>query len=220
VECDAVPPPASPSASDRCDPAPGIRFAQERVDGVCPGNYTLFHRWLATDHCGNSALASQILTVQDTTPPVVEGWDGDLACLWPANHWYVCFGSTSFNPEITDNCSEPITWSFSGCGSNQPEDAPDPAWPGWNGDGDTLSDCVLGSQGTGFCVRAERAGAGPKAQEGRRYRVEIVAADACGNSSLPAEIGKIHVPHDQSPQRKSCLKSTKEGIPPGQPLPD
>ena len=86
-----------------------------------------------------------------------------------------------------------------GCASDQPDEAPDPAWPGWNGDGNTTRDCQLGAGGLNFCVRSERCGNGPgsRAQEGRRYGVAVVASDACGNQSEPTGIGRIWVPHDQ-----------------------
>jgi hypothetical protein len=143
-----------------------------------------------------------------------------LHCLWPPNHWYVCLGRERFSPEITDNCSEPITWEFSGCSSDQPDDAreSDPTTP-WNGDGHTTSDCVVPADGSALCARSERAGTGPTAQAGRHYGVGIRATDACGNSSLPEEIGHIHVPHDQSPAEKSCIKASREGCRPNQPIP-
>jgi hypothetical protein len=149
----------------------------------------------------------------------VEVGEDDLYCLWPPNHWYVCFDKGQFSPTITDNCSEPIEWTLDGCASDQPDDAKDDAWPGWNGDGRTTRDCAADPAGGGFCVRAERAGGGPDAQAGRRYAVTIVAADACGNTAAPSPIGNVHVPHDQSPRAKSCVKSTREGFRPNEPIP-
>ena len=70
VSCDEVPAPASPTASDDCDTNPTIVFNEERTDGNCPGNYTLTRTWTATDHCGNSSSAVQVITVTDTEAPV------------------------------------------------------------------------------------------------------------------------------------------------------
>ena len=70
VECDAVPSPATPSATDNCDLTPAISFAEVRTDGVCLDTYTLTRTWTATDNCGNSQRANQTLSVRDTTPPV------------------------------------------------------------------------------------------------------------------------------------------------------
>jgi hypothetical protein len=73
VECDAVPEVAEVSASDNCDQNPNLEFNQERTDGNCPNNYVLQRTWTATDVCNNQSSAVQILTVQDTTPPVLSG---------------------------------------------------------------------------------------------------------------------------------------------------
>lgn len=69
VECDSVPPPAVPTAVDNCDAYVDIAFSETRTDGDCPYDYTLTRTWTATDNCGNFSLQTQVLTVQDTTPP-------------------------------------------------------------------------------------------------------------------------------------------------------
>jgi uncharacterized repeat protein (TIGR01451 family) len=72
VECDAVPAVGTPTASDNCDAAPAIAYDGEtRIDGACPGSYTLTRTWTATDTCGNSASASQTIAVQDTIGPSI-----------------------------------------------------------------------------------------------------------------------------------------------------
>src|SRR5204863_100269 len=104
VECDAVPPPdPSVTASDDCDPAPVLTFDERRIDGNCPGSYTLLRTWTAVDRCGNAASVTQTLTVVDTTPPVVPEGSSDLACLWPPNHKYVCFSEADFRVTPSDN---------------------------------------------------------------------------------------------------------------------
>jgi hypothetical protein len=188
VECDAVPAPPEVTASDVCAGARDVSFEEEKIDGDCPGNYTLNRGWSATDTCANETIAQQVLMVQDTTPPDVSASAEILHCLWPPNHQYVCFGMDDFAPQITDNCSEPLEWTFAGCQSNQPDDAAD------DGDGHTTDDCVI--MGDSICMRAERAAAGLNAMDGRRYAVSVAAADACGNVSPPVIIGNIHVPFD------------------------
>jgi hypothetical protein len=211
VECDAVPGPPSVGALDACDAAPSVTFAETRVDGDCPGRYTLVRTWTAMDACLNAASSSQTLAVVDTTPPVVGESSAVVACTWPPNHRYVCFDASSFAPLVTENCSEPVTWRFSGCGSSQPDDAPDPGST-YNGDGHTTDDCVVSADGQSFCVRSERDGGGPDAQDGRRYGVTVVAVDACGNESASVLVGLIHVPHDQSPHEKDCVNAAHEGL--------
>jgi hypothetical protein len=196
VECDAVPAPATPAAADNCDPAPRIAFTEIRTDGRCPGDYVLTRTWTATDRCENAAAETQIMTVVDTTAPMITPGSAELYCLWPPNHAMAGFSHAHFSPEIRDNCSEPITWIFAGCASDQPENG--------LGDGNTDADCVVAPDGLSFQVRAERQGGEPL---GRHYGVSIIATDACGNASAAEIIGTIYVPHDQNP-RERCIKTT------------
>ncbi len=69
VECDAVPPPATVTASDDCDAAPTVALTETTPPG-CPVGSVITRTWTATDACGNTTSASQSITVQDTTPPV------------------------------------------------------------------------------------------------------------------------------------------------------
>jgi PKD repeat protein len=71
VECDAVPPPATLTATDNCDDVVDIAFSETRIDGDCPDSYTLVRTWTATDDCGNASTCEQTITVVDTTPPVI-----------------------------------------------------------------------------------------------------------------------------------------------------
>ncbi len=70
VNCNSVPGPASPTATDNCDPEPDIAYLGEtRTDGSCPHKYLLVRTWRASDGCGNSTVVSQTIVVQDVTPP-------------------------------------------------------------------------------------------------------------------------------------------------------
>lgn len=187
-ECDRVPAPALVTASDACDPAPAVRFTETRIDGRCPGDYVLVRAWQAVDRCGNaSAEARQIVTVVDTTPPVVTAAGAGAHCLWPPRHRPVHFTRADFDPLVTDACSGPVSWRFHDCASDQADDA------NGTGDGSTDGDCAVDPDGEGFAVRAERDGTG---SAGRRYAVSVVATDACGNASAPAVVGHVVVPHD------------------------
>jgi hypothetical protein len=44
---------------------------QQIIPGNCPGNYQIVRTWKAVDNCGNATTATQTITVQDTTAPVV-----------------------------------------------------------------------------------------------------------------------------------------------------
>ena len=56
------------TASDNCGPVT-IDVSTETIPGDATGNYTVVRTFTATDDAGNSASASQTITVQDTTAP-------------------------------------------------------------------------------------------------------------------------------------------------------
>lgn len=98
VECDAVPEPADITATDNCDPSPSISYSETRTDGDCASNYTLIRTWTAVDACGNSTSETQIIAVQDTTPPVISC--NAPAAITPPD------APISFTATATDNCDE------------------------------------------------------------------------------------------------------------------
>lgn len=70
VSCDAIPDPAALTATDNCDPNPAVLFlGQTTTPGACPHKYVLTRTWRATDACGNSTTAAQMVFVTDNTPP-------------------------------------------------------------------------------------------------------------------------------------------------------
>jgi predicted nucleic acid-binding Zn ribbon protein len=56
--------------SDACSAAT-LTFEDETID-LCAGAYEMTRTWTATDACGNTAQATQKITVEDVTPPVFE----------------------------------------------------------------------------------------------------------------------------------------------------
>ena len=54
-----------------------------------------------------------------------------------------------------------------------------------------VDDCVVAPDGSMACMRAERAGGGPEAQGGRRYTLEIIAIDTCGNEGLAGKVALV-----------------------------
>lgn len=73
VECDAIPDTASVTAADTCDGVVAVSLSSSSAVGACPQGYTLTRTWTASDACGNSASASQVITVRDTTQPLLTG---------------------------------------------------------------------------------------------------------------------------------------------------
>ena len=72
VECDAVPAAVTLTATDNCDTPATVTASDSRTDGACPNSYAITRTWTATDCSGNTATATQIISVQDTRPPVFE----------------------------------------------------------------------------------------------------------------------------------------------------
>jgi gliding motility-associated-like protein len=108
VSCESVPTLATPAATDNCDADVSIAYLGEtRTDGPCPDTYTLTRRWTATDNCGNSAAAQQVITVRDLTAPAFT--------FVPADVTVSCENVPAIGtPTATDNCTANVTIAFSG----------------------------------------------------------------------------------------------------------
>jgi hypothetical protein len=99
VECSAVPPPATVTATDNCSD-PTVEMREETVAGPGAGKALITRTWTATDACGNAASRSQVIGVIDTTDPVLHGVPGDLT---------VECSAVPIPPQVTasDNCAVP-----------------------------------------------------------------------------------------------------------------
>jgi hypothetical protein len=98
VECNAIPTPASPSATDNCDASVAVSYlGQVSTPGACPQSYMLTRKWEASDNCGNKDTCTQIITVQDTTPPSFVDCPADITVECNAI-------PTAVSPSATDNC--------------------------------------------------------------------------------------------------------------------
>ncbi len=70
VDCYLVPGVGMATASDNCTSGATVTFLGEvKTQGICPVFYILTRTWRATDVCGNSATASQVVTVTDYNAP-------------------------------------------------------------------------------------------------------------------------------------------------------
>ncbi|MBK7342074.1 MAG: hypothetical protein IPJ06_02505 [Saprospiraceae bacterium] len=123
IECDDEIDPSinlslgSATATDNCDEVIEITIDYTDITGPgnCPGESVITRTWTATDICGNSASCDQILTLEDTTPPVwstapaddaVECGPGDAAAF---SAWLTSYAGAA----ATDNCSN-VTLSTNG----------------------------------------------------------------------------------------------------------
>src|SRR5204862_221484 len=110
VQASAVPVPASPTATDGCDPHPSVTLLESStqdpdVTKNAHYNYTITRTWTATDACGNHSSQSQIIMVQDTTPPVLSGQGLAQTIQCPATPVFTA-------PTASDNCDPNPQISF------------------------------------------------------------------------------------------------------------
>jgi hypothetical protein len=189
------------TATDNCDATPAIGFADVTTPN-CGGTVTIARTWTATDDADNSSTCGQTVKTIDTVPPLVIPGPNNAVCMWPPNHKYVSIPNVTATVQIVDACDPSPFEAAVGCASSQCDDAPCPAHPGENGDGNTVNDCVYDALQDLLKMRSERAGTDPA---GRTYSLSVTAADHCGNVAAPVVTFTGHVPHDQSPPQ-SCIK--------------
>ncbi len=70
VECDAIPAPPTVTVEDNCDETVEVEYSESIQPSGC--ELIITRTWRATDVCANSTVATQILTVVDTTVPEIE----------------------------------------------------------------------------------------------------------------------------------------------------
>jgi large repetitive protein len=74
INCEVDPLPINTGtaiASDNCDPDPGLTPLDVVIPGDCPQEKVIRRRWVTVDNCANINACEQIITVQDTTKPVL-----------------------------------------------------------------------------------------------------------------------------------------------------
>ena len=91
----------APRATDNCDTDVTVTHADRREPGSCPDAYRVFRTWTATDDCGNSATAQQVITVEDTAPPVFGGLPAAVTVSCDA-------GLPTTKPTATDDCDADV----------------------------------------------------------------------------------------------------------------
>jgi len=135
-----------------------------------------------------------VVTVVDTTPPVIGAVSADPNVLWPPNHKMI---AVKVHAVVTDTCG-PATWKIIGVSSNEAVDA--------RGSGHTSPDWKITGDHT-LTLRAERSGTG----SGRVYTITIQATDASGN--IAQKTVTVSVPHDHSKAPPKPPKPAPHGQP-------
>ncbi|MBD3581167.1 HYR-like domain-containing protein [Flavobacterium selenitireducens] len=120
IDCPATPSFATPTATDNCAGNVTLTFEDVTTQGACAASYSITRTWTATDACGNTALASQTINVQDITAPVITAEAQNLTIQCGANQnalneWLASNGGAT----ATDTCSA-VTWSnnYNGIGND------------------------------------------------------------------------------------------------------
>ncbi len=106
-ECSALPPLTdSVQATDNCDPVVDIVYEELTVPSACENTFTIERIWTAIDDCGNSTVAMQTITVEDTTAPVMSNV--------PINETISCgaLPGPAANVLATDNCDTNVNIDF------------------------------------------------------------------------------------------------------------
>ena len=100
IGCKDPIPTSSPTGNDACSNPVGFALNQISTPGSCLDNYSILKTWTATDACGNSSTASQVISIMDLNPPVISGVPADITVA--------CTGIPPNVPNVTakDDCSE------------------------------------------------------------------------------------------------------------------
>ena len=107
ISCEQMVPGAGQAqADDNCDSDVTITVQDVTTPGACPNAYTVVRTFTATDDCGNSAKATQNITVQDLKAPVFSNV--------PATITISCDDAVNLqHPNVTDNCDQDVTVTHS-----------------------------------------------------------------------------------------------------------
>ncbi|WNM18414.1 HYR-like domain-containing protein [Flavobacterium capsici] len=84
INCPATPEFAQATATDACDSDATLTFNDVTTPGQCAGSYSVTRTWTATDACGNTSTATQIINVIDNTAPVIAQLPAESTINCPA----------------------------------------------------------------------------------------------------------------------------------------
>merc|ERR1712038_1703401 len=90
--------------TDNCDPNPDLSFQSNLLGADCSDNWSVMLLWVVTDRCGNEAIYSMVVPVDDISYPEFDGIPDDetVKCTLPDVPHVTC----------KDNCDHRLTPSF------------------------------------------------------------------------------------------------------------
>ena len=101
MSCESVPAAAVMEATDNCDDSIEVVFAEASEGGDCPQGMTITRTWSVSDCAGNQLSHVQVVTVVDTTAPVISG---PLQLDIPCTEW----GMDTLYATVSDNCDATV----------------------------------------------------------------------------------------------------------------
>ncbi len=102
IECDQEIPGDLAQGEDNCQEV-SVSFEEEIIEGDCPQEYTIIRTHTLDDGCGNTATAEQTINVVDTTAPVFDEYEVEIAVE--------CTEVENVSVTAQDNCGE-VTLTF------------------------------------------------------------------------------------------------------------
>jgi len=165
----------APMVLDAADPSPGV---SSDAPAVFPLGVTVV-TWTAADHAGNSSTVHTVVTVVDTTPPVLLHLSVTPVTLWPPNHKMETVTVTAAAADVVD--------AGVACFIEAIESSETAAGPGHAHDVDWMFTGPLSA-----LLRAERL----NGQTARVYTLAVACVDDAGNPAHGAV--SVTVPGNQS----------------------
>jgi NADPH-dependent 7-cyano-7-deazaguanine reductase QueF-like protein len=105
LSCTSVIFPLTITASDNCDGTVNVILNETNTKGGDPTqssyfNYTVTRTWSASDACGNTVAHTQIITIEDKTPPQLN-CPGNMTVSTEAG---LCYADVTFNVNALEPC--------------------------------------------------------------------------------------------------------------------
>lgn len=74
IDCEVSTMPSStgePTSTDNCTLMPQLNYSDEIINSACAQQYVINRTWTTTDDCGNFTTCMQMISVTDTSPPIL-----------------------------------------------------------------------------------------------------------------------------------------------------